>query len=83
MSSKEFSEPIPCPKCGKKLTTVQVEKITVLEYNEKEECEEEESGFEDNGQGSTKIICGSCGKVIGESNANGSWGIYPFYSEDY
>jgi len=81
MPSEEFTKPTPCPKCGKLLTTVQVEKVTVLEYREADE-DDEEGQFEDNGQGSTKIVCGSCGEVIGKSNANESWGIYP-QSDDY
>ncbi len=31
--------------------------------------------FEDNGQGNVTYTCGICGKAIGGSNANQTWGI--------
>jgi len=75
MPKPEFDRPIPCPNCGESLTTVQVERVTVLEWNEESEK------FEDNGQGGMTIRCYKCGKEIGHSDINQSSGIFPVSNE--
>jgi DNA-directed RNA polymerase subunit RPC12/RpoP len=89
MPEPEFDKPIPCPHCGALLETVQIEKVTVLEWHEAEKCDNiekgegplpdlvDESGFIDNGQGEVTVLCYKCGREIGHSDANDSSGIYP------
>lgn len=77
---KTFQKPIKCPECHRLLKIVQVERVTILEWESDPETIVEPS-FEDNGQGSTTVRCYKCGKVVGESNANNSWGICPEYCD--
>jgi hypothetical protein len=63
--------PASCPKCGKPLTTIQIEKITIIEWSQEEE------EYYNNGQGSGTAKCYSCGKVIGGYGQMPLWGIWP------
>jgi ssDNA-binding Zn-finger/Zn-ribbon topoisomerase 1 len=72
----EFDNLIPCPKCGAPLETVQIERITIVEFH-KAEDEDDVDEFQDNGQGSIKVRCYKCGKEIGGYTVNQSWGIIP------
>jgi hypothetical protein len=82
MPKGEFDKPIPCPHCGLLLDTVQVEKVIILEWQEEDDLGISLNEFVESGQGGTTIKCYKCGREIGASSANGSWGIYP-KSEDY
>jgi len=80
---EEFHEAVPCPECGAPLETVQIERVTVLDHF-KRTFEDDggedfftDEGFEDNGQGSVTVRCYRCGKVIGQSDANNRWGLFP------
>jgi phage FluMu protein Com len=75
--SYEFEKPIPCPHCKQLLTTVQVERVTLLEFIEATEETAEDECYEDNGQGGVTIRCYKCGKEIGHSDAKNSSGICP------
>jgi hypothetical protein len=72
-----FNKPVLCPHCSEPLTTVQVERVTVLEYREPDADTEDENEFVDNGQGGVTARCHKCGKEIGHSDANNCSGIFP------
>jgi DNA-directed RNA polymerase subunit N (RpoN/RPB10) len=64
-------QPPTCPKCGKPLTIIYLERTTTAEWDE------EEKEFYDNGQGAGTTRCGSCGEVIGGYGQRPLWGIWP------
>jgi len=72
-----FNKPILCPHCQEPLATIQIERVTVLEWREADPDTEEDDGFEDNGQGGVTARCIKCGKEIGHSDANSCSGIFP------
>ncbi len=75
--SVDFRTPIACPYCHKKLTTVQVQVTTILEWTRNEKDSDVKGEFEDNGQGSTEVYCYECMKKIGHYDANTKWGLFP------
>jgi ssDNA-binding Zn-finger/Zn-ribbon topoisomerase 1 len=72
--SRDFKTPIACPHCGKPLSIVQMKYTKVLEWTVEENSE---GRFVDNGQVATDVSCYNCGQKIGQSDANGEWGLFP------
>ena len=72
----DFKKPIKCPHCNKLLSIIQVEVTKVLEWAAEEDSNNE-ARFEDNGQGSTEVLCYNCGTKIGHYDANNEWGLFP------
>jgi hypothetical protein len=67
-----FHLPPTCPKCGKLMDELHIERAEGLVWNE------ERGRYDDNGQGSGSCACKECNEVIGTYTGDGqSDGFWP------
>jgi len=66
--------PIKCPKCGKQIKVVYIDRGQVIEWNE------EEKRYEDNGQATGTARCGHCNTPIGGYGQE-NWGLWPEFDD--